>query len=137
MESDVFKLKTVSDLIKINITKFKRFLGFDKSNICGYLYLVNLEFTVINVILSRLVPNRVKDLRIVIRITPEESKMSSKQFKELITSRSRSQVNEYYKDLIVFGYSTHNEPPWSGIIDKLSFLKICPVYKDGIGQEAV
>jgi hypothetical protein len=126
----------IANYLSKKIVKLKRFIGLDRTNISGYLYLVNLEITIINSVLNRIIQNKIKNLKIVVKVTSEENKLSKTQFEQLITSRSRTQVKEYYKDLMVFNEPSYISLQWSGIIDKLDFMRICPVYTDAC-QESV
>jgi hypothetical protein len=137
MESDVFKFKTLSNFMKVGFIKLKRFLGLDKISIRGYLYLVTMDITVCSPISDKLSSTKVKDIKIVVKVTPDENKLNKSEFLALIASRSRAKVTQYYSDLVDTGGTKYNKLIWACVVNRLSHMKICPVYKDEAGKLAV
>jgi hypothetical protein len=123
--------------MKINLTKLKRFLGLDKASICGYLYLVTLDVTICSPLDNKLSSTKVKNIKIVVKVTPDENKLSKDEFGKLITSRSRTTISKCYNDLVDIGGTKYNRLIWASIIDRLNHMRICPVYIDESGKLAV
>lgn len=106
-------------LLDNQLTKFKRFFGLDTSSISGYLYLVNLALVGRNTkSYSRVVVN----LKVTVEITAEENKLDNEQLEQLLISNSKLKHPGCF-----LSYS----------VSKISFMRICPIYRDITGQESV
>ena len=132
-------MNKLSNILIHNFIKFKRFIGLDKTNICGYLYLVNLKITIPDNSVDSLIKNKTKNVttvKTIVKVTAFENKLDKVQLRQLITSRAQSQVMNAHKGYIVFGEYSSIDLEWTSVIRHTNLMRICPIYADAY-QESV
>lgn len=116
-------MNTVLNYFSKKLTLFKRFLGLDKSNVVGHLYLVDLELVTNSIVPFKPTLSKTSKLSVAIKVTLEEARLSKDRFIKLIEHRAVSNATNLIQ-------SCNASSLLACDATKLSIMKICDVYND-------
>lgn len=122
-------LTNLSVFINLMLIKLSNLFNLNK-RVVSYTYLVNLSGVVISgAELHKLNEVDVKNIPATVNLTVDENKLSNCQRIDLIESRARGIVNEYYNNLSSPAEKREHGLTWFFITRKFSFMKVRANYQ--------
>jgi hypothetical protein len=116
-------MNTIFSYFSKKLTLLKRFLGLDRSNVVGHLYLVDLELVTNRIHPLRPVLSRTSKLSVAVKVTLEETRLNKDRFIKLIEHRAMSKATKLISSCNANSFLACDAK-------KFNIMKVCDVYND-------